>query len=137
MSLGMITWILAVSKLCRASALCALGCRCPCRVSRAWRLSCRSGCGASSGQALCELGWDHSMTLAQGFLWDGQVSQAAACSTLLQSCRQSCPQSVWLRAAVGRRTQPELRSPQLSDLPCKPCPESSRLYPALAVPVAF
>lgn len=108
-------------------------------------------------RALCEVGWDNSMSLAGGFLWDGQVSQAAALSTLLQSCGEQLPSAVpravcglgqpaqggrvggcWQRDTAvlqGMGRQPELlRTLQLSDLPWKPCPETNRLVPCSCCP---
>lgn len=41
--------------------------------------------------ALCKVGWGCLMSLAEGFLWDRQVSQAPACSTLLQSRGEQLP----------------------------------------------
>lgn len=82
------------------------------------------------------------MSLAEGFLWDRQVSWAAAGRAAL-SCPVLSPEPCVPEqlGAVGdghRAGQLELlRTWQLSDLPCKPCPENHRLVPCSCCPSSF
>lgn len=92
-----------------------------------------------------------SMSLAEGFLWDRRVSQAPACSMLLQSCWEQPPSLFpwscvrpgaaaggWHRAGrvggcgligtsvpqdAGRQRELLRSTLQPSDLPCKSYPE--------------
>lgn len=111
----MVTWIPAVSKLCHAEcpacSVFAVGVPGACEVSAARKLSCRLGWGwgelwSARLRALCEVGWDHSTSLAEGFLWDRQVSQVAARSTLLQEQPPSLvPRAVCGPGSRGRPAQ--------------------------------
>lgn len=99
--------ILAGSRLCRAEfcacSVFAVGVPGACSL-HTLEAQLQLGLGwavVSAGvRALCEVGWDHSVTLAEGFLWDRQGSWPAAGSTLLQSCGEQLPRPV-PRAVCG------------------------------------
>lgn len=91
-------------------------------------------------RALCEAGWDHSCPWQRGSCGTGRfpglLQAELPCPVL--SPEPCVPEQLGAVGDGHRAGQLELlRTWQLSDLPCKPCPENHRLVPCSCCPSSF
>lgn len=134
--------------LCRVPCVLCLCCWCPwsLRGLHSPEAQLQVGQWCQGGQGAVRAGVDHPVSLAEGLL-QGRHVPGLLLAAPLQSCGRSqpvlslsCEGQPRLRASGhGRATgQPELLRPsQLSELPCKTCPQSSRLVPCSCCPSSF